>query len=219
MVLRGKSRRNFFRFMTRPKIGRCDCRQPARACRSSRRRELCCGELARRRVPNPVGTCMFENFVMRAKDCTMRDIAHIIAGKTVTGANRTPVFNPATGEESAQVASGGAAEIDAAVTAARAAFPAWAATPPAKRAKTMYEMRRLLEARKEELARAISAEHGKTHADALGEVARGQEVVEFACGIAHLLKGSFSAQVATGIDTHDIRQPLGVVAGITPFNF
>ena len=140
-------------------------------------------------------------------------------GKRVTSANRTPVFNPATGEQSAHVASGGAAEIDAAVTAARAAFPAWAATPPAKRAKVMYEMRRLLEARKEELARAISAEHGKTHADALGEVARGQEVVEFACGIPHLLKGSFSAQVSTGIDSHDMRQPLGVVAGITPFNF
>ncbi len=154
-----------------------------------------------------------------AKDVGMRDIAHIIAGRKVAGAQHSPVFNPATGEESARVASGSAAEVDAAVTAARAAFPAWAATPPTKRAKVMYEMRRLLEARKEELARAISAEHGKTHADALGEVARGQEVVEFACGIPHLLKGSFSAQVSAGIDTHDIRQPLGVVAGITPFNF
>ena len=149
----------------------------------------------------------------------MKKIDHIIAGRAVTSTNRTPVFNPATGEESAHVASGGVAEVDAAVTAARAAFPAWAATPPTKRAKVMYEMRRLLEARKEDLARAISAEHGKTHADALGEVARGQEVVEFACGIPHLLKGSFSAQVSTGIDTHDVRQPLGVVAGITPFNF
>ena len=143
---------------------------------------------------------LFEKFVMPAKDSGMRDIAHIIAGNRVPGADHSPVFNPATGEQSARVASGGAADVDAAVTAARAAFPAWAATPPAKRAKVMYEMRRLLEARKDELARAISAEHGKTHIDALGEVARGQEVVEFACGIPHLLKGSFSAQVAAGID-------------------
>jgi len=106
-----------------------------------------------------------------------------------------PGFNPATGEQTAQAAAGGAFEIDAAVTAARAAFPAWAATTPARRAKVMYEMRRLMEARKDEIARTISAEHGKTHTDALGEVARGQEVVEFACGIPHLLKGAFSKNV------------------------
>src|SRR5206468_5876879 len=144
---------------------------------------------------------------------------HLIAAKPVASTSATPVFNPATGEQRAEVAAGGADEIAAAVAAASAAFPAWAATPPSKRAKVMYEMRRLLEARKDELARAISAEHGKTHIDALGEVARGQEVVEFACGIPHLLKGSFSAQVSAGMDCHDIRQPLGVVAGITPFNF
>src|SRR3569833_1240462 len=149
----------------------------------------------------------------------MKEIEHIITNKKVTSANRTPVFNPASGVESSPVASGGGGLLDAAVTAARAAFPGWAATPPTRRAKVMYEMRRLLEARKEDLARAISVEHGKTHTDALGEVARGQEVVEFACGIPHLLKGSFSAQVSAGIDCHDIRQPLGVVAGITPFNF
>ncbi|HEX4637121.1 MAG TPA: aldehyde dehydrogenase family protein, partial [Rhizomicrobium sp.] len=119
----------------------------------------------------------------------MKRIAHLISGKTVAGDARTPVFNPATGEQTAEVASGGPAEIDAAVTAALAAFPGWAATTPPRRAKVMHEMRRLLEARKDELARAISAEHGKTHVDALGEVARGQEVVEFACGIPHLLKG------------------------------
>src|SRR2546430_6739552 len=149
----------------------------------------------------------------------MRRIAHIISGKMAAGSGSTPVFNPATGEQTAEVASGGKAEIDAAVTAARAAYPAWAATTPSRRAKVIYEMRRLLEARKDEIARAISAEHGKTHIDALGEVARGQEVVEFACGLPHLLKGAFSAQVSTGIDCHDLRQPLGVVAGITPFNF
>ena len=150
---------------------------------------------------------------------TMKTIPHIISGKAVAGAGHSPVFNPATGEQSGQVASGGRAEIEAAAQAAHAAFPAWAATTPARRAKVMYEMRRLLEARKEELARAISAEHGKTHSDALGEVARGQEVVEFACGIAHLLKGSFSAGVSAQVDCYDTRQPLGVVAGITPFNF
>jgi malonate-semialdehyde dehydrogenase (acetylating)/methylmalonate-semialdehyde dehydrogenase len=149
----------------------------------------------------------------------MKTVPHIISGKTVAGSGHTPVFNPATGEQSAQVPAGGAAEIDAAATAARAAFPAWAATTPARRAKVMYEMRRLLEARKDEIARAISAEHGKTHTDALGEVARGQEVVEFACGIPQLLKGAFSKNVSNGVDCYDERQPLGVVAGITPFNF
>src|SRR5580658_5127711 len=149
----------------------------------------------------------------------MKTISHIISGQPAAGASHSPVFNPATGEQTVQVASGGAAEIDAAVKAAQAAAPGWAATTPARRAKVMYEMRRLLEARKEDLARAISAEHGKTHTDALGEVARGQEVVEFACGIPHLLKGSYSANVSSDVDSYDMRQPLGVVAGITPFNF
>jgi malonate-semialdehyde dehydrogenase (acetylating)/methylmalonate-semialdehyde dehydrogenase len=149
----------------------------------------------------------------------MNRVCHLIAGKPVPGTGHLPVFNPATGEQTAEVASAGAAEIAAAVTAAQAAYPAWAAATPARRAKVMYEMRRLLEARKKELAQAISAEHGKTHNDALGEVARGQEVVEFACGIPHLLKGSFSAGVSSEMDCWDMRQPLGVVAGITPFNF
>jgi malonate-semialdehyde dehydrogenase (acetylating)/methylmalonate-semialdehyde dehydrogenase len=149
----------------------------------------------------------------------MTIIPHIIAGKTITGTGGSPVFNPATGEQSGTVLSGGKAEVDAAVTAAQAAFPGWAMTTPARRAKVMFEVRRIMEARKDEIARLISAEHGKTHADALGEVARGQEVVEFACGIPHLMKGNFSALVATGMDVHDMRQPLGVTAGITPFNF
>jgi malonate-semialdehyde dehydrogenase (acetylating)/methylmalonate-semialdehyde dehydrogenase len=149
----------------------------------------------------------------------MTQIPHLIAGKAVTTGAASPVFNPATGEQTATVASGGKAEIDAAAAAARTAFPGWAATTPARRAKVMYEMRRLLMARGADLARLISAEHGKMHADALGEVARGQEVVEFACGIPHLLKGSFSPSVSTGVDCYDQRQPLGVVAGITPFNF
>ncbi|HEY4076979.1 MAG TPA: CoA-acylating methylmalonate-semialdehyde dehydrogenase [Rhizomicrobium sp.] len=149
----------------------------------------------------------------------MKAISHIISGKNVNSVHTTAVFNPATGEQIAMVASGGKTEIDSAVAAATAAFWGWAATTAARRAKVMYEMRRLMSARADEIARAISAEHGKMHADALGEVARGQEVVEFACGIAHLLKGSFSANVSQGMDCHDIRQPLGVVAGITPFNF
>ena len=124
-------------------------------------------------------------------------MSHISSpARPVTSTGATPVFNPATGEQTGQVASGGAAEIDAAVTAARAAFPGLGRHPARQRAKVMYEMRRLLEANKDELARAISAEHGKTHTDALGEVARGQEVVEFACGIPHLLKGSFSPNVS-----------------------
>ena len=149
----------------------------------------------------------------------MTVISHLIAGKPLGGNGGSPVFNPATGEESATVLSGGTAEITAAVAAAKAALPGWAMTPPARRAKVMFELRRILDARKDDVARIISAEHGKTHADALGEVARGLEVVEFACGIPHLLKGNFSTLVATGMDCHDMRQPLGVTAGITPCNF
>jgi malonate-semialdehyde dehydrogenase (acetylating)/methylmalonate-semialdehyde dehydrogenase len=149
----------------------------------------------------------------------MKAISHIISGLPVTGSGHLPVFNPATGEPTGEVGCGGAAEIEAAVKAAQSALPGWAATTPARRARVMYEMRRLLEARKEELACAISAEHGKTHSDALGEVARGQEVVEFACGIPHLLKGNYSAGVSSDMDCWDMRQPVGVVAGITPFNF
>ncbi|MDB5741082.1 MAG: CoA-acylating methylmalonate-semialdehyde dehydrogenase [Alphaproteobacteria bacterium] len=149
----------------------------------------------------------------------MTIISHRINGQKTGSGDSTPVFNPATGEETTRVWSGGAVEIDAAVKAATAAFPAWAATIPSKRAKVMYEMRRLMGANADALARAISAEHGKMHADALGEVARGLEVVEFACGIAHLLKGAYSPGVSAGMDSYDQRQPLGVVAGITPFNF
>ncbi|MBN9589351.1 MAG: methylmalonate-semialdehyde dehydrogenase (acylating) [Alphaproteobacteria bacterium 64-11] len=149
----------------------------------------------------------------------MKKIGHIIGGKAILSGAATPVFNPATGDQTGEVASGGVAEVDAAVATASAAFLAWSTITPARRAKVMFEMRRLMETRKDELADIISAEHGKTHSDALGEIARGQEVVEFASGIPHLLKGSFSAQVATGMDCYDQRQPLGVVAGITPFNF
>ena len=148
-------------------------------------------------------------------------IPHYIAGQrhTQEGARTSAVYNPATGEQTGALPLATPAEVDAAVQAAKAAFPAWAATPPAKRARVMYKLREILETRADEMASAITAEHGKTHSDALGEVQRGIEVVEFACGIPQLLKGELSENVAANVDTHGLRQPLGVVAGITPFNF
>jgi malonate-semialdehyde dehydrogenase (acetylating) / methylmalonate-semialdehyde dehydrogenase len=151
----------------------------------------------------------------------METIENIIGGVRARSAStRTaPIFNPATGEQSAVLPLSTAADLDAAVTAAKRAFPAWADTPPLKRAKTMFAFKALLDANAGKIAEAISSEHGKTHADALGEVQRGIEVVDFCCGIPHLLKGEFSRHVGPGIDTHSDRQPLGVCAGITPFNF
>ncbi len=150
----------------------------------------------------------------------MKKIGHIIAGQTHTEGRATgPVFNPATGGQTGEVLLGGADDVAAAVAAARASQPDWAATPPAKRASIMFALREIMQARCDEIAQTISAEHGKTHADALGEVTRALEVVEFASGIPHLLKGDYSRNVASGVDTHADREPLGIVAGITPFNF
>lgn len=148
-------------------------------------------------------------------------IPHFIYGQRVLGSNvaMTPVFNPATGKTSGMVPLADADQVDVAVSAALAAFPAWAATSPIRRARVMFKFRDILEANAEKLADQITAEHGKTHSDALGEVSRGLEVVEFACGIPQLLKGEFTDNVGTGIDVCSLRQPLGVVAGITPFNF
>src|ERR687893_527732 len=129
------------------------------------------------------------------------------------------VTNPATGEVSAQVAFAGEDDVQAVVASAAAAFPQWRDTSLAKRTQILFAFRELLNARKPELAAIITAEHGKVLSDALGEVARGQEVVEFACGIPHLLKGEYSEGVTTNVDSYSIRQPVGVVAGITPFNF
>jgi len=129
------------------------------------------------------------------------------------------VFNPATGEQVAELPLSTVTEVDAAVAAAKAAAPDWGRTPPLKRARIMFKFKELLDRHAEDLARAISREHGKTHDDALGEVTRGIEVVEFACGIPHLLKGEYSRNVGPDIDSYSDRQPLGVVAGITPFNF
>jgi len=148
-------------------------------------------------------------------------IANIIGGVAVTSASerRAPIYNPATGEQIAELPLATAAELDAAVAAAKLALPDWAATPPLKRARYMFRFKGLLDANADRIARAISAEHGKTHEDALGEVTRGIEVVEFCCGIPQLLKGEFSRHVGPGIDTHSHRLPVGVCAGITPFNF
>src|SRR5574343_23188 len=150
-----------------------------------------------------------------------RIISHYIAGQhqAGTGSRTTPVFNPATGRVQADVVLAEQADVDAVVAAASAAFPTWSDTAPLRRARILFKFKMLLEARQDELAALISSEHGKVHADALGEVTRGLEVVEFACGIPQLLKGEYTEQVGRGIDAWTMRQSLGVVAGITPFNF
>jgi len=139
--------------------------------------------------------------------------------QTSNSARTQPVFNPATGEAIATLPLSTLDEINAAVAAAKKAFPAWSNTTPMKRARVMFKFKQLLDEHADELAREISREHGKVHDDALGEVARGIDCVDFACGIPQLLKGEFSRNVGPNIDTHSDRQPLGVVAGITPFNF
>jgi malonate-semialdehyde dehydrogenase (acetylating)/methylmalonate-semialdehyde dehydrogenase len=151
----------------------------------------------------------------------MRTIEHWIAGKTTTGTStRTGrVWNPATGEQQAEVLLATAADVDAAVSAARDAFPAWSQSSLSARTKVLFAFRELVNAHIDRLAEAITDEHGKVLSDARGEVQRGLEVVEFACGIPQLLKGDFSAQVSTGVDLYSFREPLGVCAGITPFNF
>jgi malonate-semialdehyde dehydrogenase (acetylating)/methylmalonate-semialdehyde dehydrogenase len=152
---------------------------------------------------------------------TPATIAHYVNGHVVAGgsARQQAVFNPATGVATGQVALANAADVDSAVAAAKAAFPAWADTPPIRRARVMFKFLELLNLHKDQLAHLITAEHGKVFTDAQGEVSRGIDIVEFACGIPQLLKGDFTDQVSTGIDNWTLRQPLGVVAGITPFNF
>jgi malonate-semialdehyde dehydrogenase (acetylating)/methylmalonate-semialdehyde dehydrogenase len=148
-------------------------------------------------------------------------ITHWIGGKPASGDSHgsQDVFNPATGETGKRVLLGGAVEVEAAVRAAAAAFPAWSQTPSLTRARVMMRFRDLLERNTAELAQLITSEHGKTVSDAQGEITRGLEVVEFAMGIPHLQKGEFSEQVARGVDSWSVRQPLGICAGITPFNF
>ena len=158
---------------------------------------------------------------MSLKPTTAATIAHYVNGQVVAGgsARQQAVFNPATGAVTGQVALANAADVDTAVAAAKAAFPAWADTPPIRRARVMFKFLELLNLHKDQLAHLITAEHGKVFTDAQGEVSRGIDIVEFACGIPQLLKGDFTDQVSTGIDNWTLRQPLGVVAGITPFNF
>ena len=148
-------------------------------------------------------------------------LSHFIDGRRVPGeSNRFgDVYNPATGRVSARVPFASASEVGRAVASARTAFGGWSATPPAQRARTLMHFHRLLEAHRDELAQIVSAEHGKTLDDARGSVQRGTEVVEFACGIPQLLKGEFNENVSGGVDSYNVRQPLGVCVGITPFNF
>ncbi len=148
-------------------------------------------------------------------------VNHWIGGRRVAGTSGRsgPVFDPATGRLAREVDFASIEEVDAAVKAARDAFPAWRATSLSKRTDVMFRIRNLVDQHRQEIAAFLTAEHGKVPSDALGEVARGVENLEFACGVPNLLKGGFSEQVSGGIDVYQIRQPLGVVAGITPFNF
>jgi len=148
-------------------------------------------------------------------------IGHWIGGESVRGTSgrKGPVYNPATGEQAGEVDFASVEEIDRAVAAAKAAFPEWRTWSLSKRADLMFRIYQLFDEHREDLARLLTAEHGKVLSDAMGEVQRGIEVIEFVCGIPKLLKGDYSEQASTGIDVFSIRQPLGVVAGITPFNF
>ena len=151
----------------------------------------------------------------------VKPINHWISGGRSAGRSGRsgPVYNPATGEQTGAVDFATVEEVDEAVQAAKQAFPAWRALSLAKRAELFFAIRELFHERREEIAKHLTAEHGKVLSDALGEVTRGLEVIEFCCGLPHLLKGGMSEQASTGIDVYSIRQPLGVVAGITPFNF
>jgi len=149
------------------------------------------------------------------------DITHFIGGARVASrSGRTaPCFDPATGDPSGKVSLASRQEVDAAVAVAARAFPNWAATPPLRRARILNTFLRILEERIDQLASVITAEHGKVLSDAKGEIQRGMEVVEFATGAPQLLKGEITENVGRQVDSHSLRQPLGVVAGITPFNF
>jgi len=150
-----------------------------------------------------------------------QDVGHHIHGEVITptGSRMAPITNPATGHVTRHVALASSDDVNRTVAAAQAAFPAWSETPPITRARVMQRFLALLNEQRDELAAMITSEHGKVFTDAVGEVTRGIEIVEFACGIPSLLKGDYTEQVSTGIDNWTMRQPLGVVAGITPFNF
>ncbi|TME11888.1 MAG: CoA-acylating methylmalonate-semialdehyde dehydrogenase [Chloroflexi bacterium] len=166
-------------------------------------------------------TQVAEPITDRPVGATGATVPHWIGGRRVAGTSgrRGPVFDPARGTIAREVDFASVEEVDAAVAAASAAFPAWRATSLSKRTEIMFRIRNLVDAHRREIAAHMTAEHGKVPSDALGEVARGLENLEFACGVPHLLKGGYSEQVSGGVDVYQIRQPLGVVAGITPFNF
>jgi malonate-semialdehyde dehydrogenase (acetylating)/methylmalonate-semialdehyde dehydrogenase len=151
----------------------------------------------------------------------MREIGHFIGGKTVKGVSGrfADVFDPNTGDVQAKVALAKRSEVEQAVAVAEAAQPVWAATNPQRRARVMFKFLELVQKEYDSLARLLSSEHGKTVPDAKGDIQRGLEVVEFACGIPNLMKGEFSTSAGPNTDLYSLRQPLGVVAGITPFNF
>ena len=151
----------------------------------------------------------------------MRDIRHFIDGRLVEGKSGRfgDVFNPNTGEVQARVALATAAEVDEAVKSSLAAFEGWSAVNPQRRARVMFDFKRLVEARMDELAELLASEHGKVIADAKGDIQRGLDVIEYACGIPQALKGEYTVGAGPGIDVYSMRQPLGIGAGITPFNF
>jgi malonate-semialdehyde dehydrogenase (acetylating)/methylmalonate-semialdehyde dehydrogenase len=152
---------------------------------------------------------------------TVKQISHWIGGRSVAGTSgrTSPVYNPATGRQTGELDLATVEEVDAAVQAAKQAFETWRRFSLAKRAELFFTIRELIHERREEVAKILTAEHGKVLSDAMGEVTRGLEVIEFCCGLPTLLKSEYSEQASTGIDVYSIRQPLGVVAGITPFNF
>jgi len=151
----------------------------------------------------------------------MQTINHLVDGVESVGSSGVtkPVFDPATGEQSASLALASVAEVDVAVASSKAAFGEWRHVSLARRTKLMYAFRNLVDANQDEIARRLTAEHGKVTSDAMGEVARGLENIEYACGIAEMLKGGYNESASNGVDVYSVRQPLGVVAGITPFNF
>src|SRR5699024_7024362 len=150
-----------------------------------------------------------------------QDVVHFIQGQKTagTGSQKQPVYNPATGEVARQLVLGTTEDVSNAVASAKAAAAEWGNTPPLRRARIIFKFLELMHKHTDDLAAILTAEHGKVFSDAQGEVARGIDVIEFACGIPQLLKGDYTEQVANGLDNWTVRQPLGVVAGITPFNF
>ena len=151
----------------------------------------------------------------------MKLIEHFVGGKIIPGSSdkKGKIYNPATGEQESEVRLASKSDLDQAVEVAKKAFETWSLKPPLQRARVIFKFKELIEKNSEELTKLIVSEHGKVYEDARGSLTRGLEVVEFACGIPHLLKGEYSENVGTDVDSYSMRQPLGVVAGITPFNF